>query len=99
MCVSAYLGAARVLDMPEALKFALRSLDRLLSGGWNKPKSKTADKSVHPTLAHVIAYSDPKAEHRDTSGVLEDYAFTVIACLDAYEATSDLSYLRFARDR
>jgi uncharacterized protein YyaL (SSP411 family) len=45
----------------------------------------------------VIAYSDPNAEHRDTAGVLDDYAFTVIACLDAYEATADLSYFRFAR--
>jgi len=41
-------------------------------------------------LRHVIAYSDPKAERRETSGVLEDYAFTVIACLDAYEATAGL---------
>jgi len=55
-------------------------------------------RSVRPTLAHVIAYSDPKAEHRDTVGVLEDYAFTTIACLDAYEATADLSYFRFARE-
>jgi uncharacterized protein len=30
-------------------------------------------------------------------GVLDDYAFTVIACLDAYETTADLSYFRFAR--
>jgi uncharacterized protein YyaL (SSP411 family) len=29
--------------------------------------------------------------------VLDDYAFTVIACLDAYEATADLSYFKFAR--
>jgi len=28
---------------------------------------------------------------------LDDYAFTVIACLDAYEATADLSYFRFAQ--
>jgi uncharacterized protein len=98
MCVSAYLDAARVLDMPAALKFALRSLDRLLSEGWtSKATSTAADKSVRPTLAHVIAYSDPKAEHRDTAGVLDDYAFTTIACLDAYEATADLSYFRFAR--
>jgi uncharacterized protein len=49
------------------------------------------------TLRHVIAYSDPAAERRETAGVLDDYAFTVIACLDAYEATADLSYFRFAR--
>src|SRR5208337_4620316 len=41
--------------------------------------------------------SDPKAERRESSGGLDDYAFAVIACLDAYEATADLSYFRFAR--
>jgi uncharacterized protein YyaL (SSP411 family) len=87
MCVSAYLGAARVLEIPDALHFGLRSLDRLLSEGWNSERG----------LKHVIVYSDPKAEHRDTAGVLDDYAFTLIACLDAYEATSALSYFRFAR--
>ena len=87
MCVSAYLDAARVLYIPDALHFALRSLDRLLAEGWNGERG----------LKHVIAYSDPKAEPRETAGVLDDYAFTVIACLDAYEATSDLSYYRFAR--
>src|ERR1035438_3550638 len=34
---------------------------------------------------------------REISGVLDDHAFAVIACLDAYEATADLSYYRFAR--
>jgi len=87
MCVSAYLGAARVLEIPDALHFALRSLDRLLAEGWNNERG----------LKHVIVYSDLKAEHRDTPGVLDDYAFTVIACLDAYEATTALSYFRFAR--
>ena len=29
--------------------------------------------------------------------MLDDYAFAVIACLDAYEATAVLSYFRFAR--
>jgi uncharacterized protein YyaL (SSP411 family) len=28
--------------------------------------------------------------------MLEDYAFSVLACLDAYEATADLSYFKFA---
>jgi uncharacterized protein YyaL (SSP411 family) len=30
-------------------------------------------------------------------GLLDDYAGTVIACLDAYETTADLSYFNFAR--
>lgn len=98
MCVSAYLEAAKVLDLTEARHFALRSLDRLLSEAWNRGGRPTsADKSVLATLKHVIAYSDPKAEPREIDGVLDDYAFTVIACLDAYEATADLSYFRFAR--
>ena len=93
MCVSAYLAAARVLEMSEPRHFALRSLDRLLSQGLNGKKAE----DLGSTLKHVIAYSDPEADHRDSNGVLDDYAFTVIACLDAYEATADLSYFRFAR--
>ena len=107
MCVSAYLEAAKVLDLDEARRFALRSLDRLLAEGWSGAtnaesgsKSTSAGGGARPThtLRHVIAYSDPKAERRETAGGLDDYAFTVIACLDAYEATADLSYFRFARE-
>src|SRR5882762_9253974 len=89
MCVSAYLEAAKVLDLAEARHFALRSLDRLLAEGWNAERG----------MKHVIAYSDPKVKEREMpiSGVLDDYAFAVIACLDAYEATAVLSYFRFAR--
>ncbi len=45
----------------------------------------------------MVAYSDPRAEHREVSGLLDDYAATALACLDAYEATADLSYFKFAR--
>jgi hypothetical protein len=48
-------------------------------------------------LLHVVAYSDPAALHREVSGLLDDYAATAIACLDAYEATADLSYFKFAQ--
>lgn len=98
MCVSAYLEAAKMLDLAQARHFALRSLDRLLAEGWKGGSTSTAaGEGVRSTLRHVIAYSDPKAERRESSGVLDDYAFAVIACLDAYEATADLSYFRFAR--
>ncbi len=98
MCVSAYLEAARVLNLSAARHFALRSLDRLLAQGWTGgAQSAAGGDGAHPTLRHVIAYSDPKADRREISGVLDDYAFAVIACLDAYEATADLSYFRFAR--
>jgi len=87
LCVTAYLDAARVLGLDEARHFALRSLDRILSEAW-KPESG---------LKHVVAYSDPQANHRDVFGLLDDYAFTTIACLDAYETTADLTYFNFAR--
>ena len=86
LCISAYLKAARVLKLENARGFALLSLDRILGEAWD---AKTG-------LQHVIAYSDPQAAKRKVPGVLEDYAFTLIACLDAYEATADLKYFHFA---
>jgi len=98
LCISAYFEAAKVLHLPEARKFALRSLDRVLSQSWKHPPStaQTAGGAGGP-LSHVVSYSDPEAEHRHIRGMLEDYAFTALACLDAYEATADLSYFHFAR--
>jgi uncharacterized protein len=108
MCVSAYLEAAKVLDLAEARRFALRSLDRILANAWNpqreNPRQSPATTQAEipqarsPRLLHVVAYSDPNAPYREVSGLLEDYAATVLACLDAYEATADLSYFKFARD-
>ncbi|MBZ5524021.1 MAG: thioredoxin domain-containing protein [Acidobacteriia bacterium] len=88
LCISAYLRAAQALNLEEARRFGLRSLDRILAQGW----------SADSGLQHVIAYSDPKAARREAPGVLDDYAFMIIACLDAYEATADLSYFNFARE-
>jgi len=85
LCVSAYLEAAKVLRLEAAEHFALRSLDRILAEGWQEGQ-----------LLHVLAYSDAKAELRQIPGVLDDYAFTTVACLDAYEATADISYFNFA---
>ncbi len=87
LCVSAYLEAAKALKLDSARHFALRSLDRILADAWQAEKG----------LQHVVAYSDPTAEHRMVPGLLDDYAFTAVACLDAYEATADLSYFNFAR--
>jgi uncharacterized protein YyaL (SSP411 family) len=87
LCISAYLEAAKVLQLEGAEHFALRSLDRILAEGWGAEKR----------LLHVLAYSDAMAERRQIPGVLDDYAFTAVACLDAYEATTDLSYFNFAR--
>jgi uncharacterized protein YyaL (SSP411 family) len=86
LSISAYLEAAKVLNLDEAKSFALRSLDRILTQVWD-------DKG----LRHVVAYSDPDAQARDVAGVLDDYAFTANACLDAYEATADLRYFKIAQ--
>jgi uncharacterized protein YyaL (SSP411 family) len=86
LCISAYLQAATVLGMDAAREFALKSLDRVLAEGWR-------DNS----LAHVIAYSDAKAGARIVPGVLDDYAFAVIAAVDAYESTANIHYFDTAR--
>jgi uncharacterized protein len=102
LCVSAYLETTKVLGLNDALRFALRSLDRVLAEAWKHERPNNAGESARATqpmakrLLHVVAYSDPKAEHREVSGLLDDYAFTALACLDAYEATADLSYFKFA---
>jgi uncharacterized protein YyaL (SSP411 family) len=87
LCVSAYLRAAQGLGLDDARKFALRSLDRILSEAWDDQRG----------LGHVIAYADPNAERRYVRGMLDDYAFTAIACLDAYEVTGALSYFNHAQ--
>jgi uncharacterized protein YyaL (SSP411 family) len=102
LCVSAYLEAAKVLQLADARRFALRSLDRVLREAWkadlgNKDAAGGGARPTQATLLHVVAYSDPKARHREVAGLLDDYAFTALACLDAYEATADLSYFKFAQ--
>jgi uncharacterized protein YyaL (SSP411 family) len=99
MCVSAYLEAAKVLNLADARRFALRTLDRILAEAWklSADAGEGARATQSEQLLHVVAYSDPQAEHRDVSGLLDDYAATALACLDAYEATADLSYFKFAQ--
>jgi uncharacterized protein YyaL (SSP411 family) len=87
LCISAYLQAARVFSDDQVRHFALRSLDRILAEAWDPARG----------LRHVIAYSDPKADARHVPGLLDDYAFTAAACLDAYEVTGDMSYFQFGR--
>jgi uncharacterized protein YyaL (SSP411 family) len=101
LCVSAYLEAAKVLGLDDARRFGLRSLDRVLAEAWQHSTGEQAGGIARSTkggrLLHVVSYSDPEASHREVAGLLDDYAFTALACLDAYEATADLSYFKFAR--
>ena len=87
LCVSAYLEASHTLHLEEARHFALRSLDRIIAASWKQERG----------LGHVVAYSDGRSTTRDSAGFLDDYAYTAIACLDAYEATSDITYFRTAQ--
>jgi hypothetical protein len=82
MCISAYLEAGRVLDMPEVRAFGLKSLDRVLA---EARASKTG-------LAHVVAYGEQGGVEAQVAGVLDDYVFLGHAALDAWEMTGEMKY-------
>jgi len=84
--VSAYLEAARVLQLEAPRSFALKTLDRILQDGWKKETG----------LAHVIAYSDQKQARQRVAAVLDDCAFLIHACVDAWQATGELRYYNAA---
>jgi len=79
MAVSAYLDAARVLDLEAPRVFALRTLERILREGWD----------ARTGLRHVIAYADQAGSARPVAGVLDDYALLVHACIDAWQAAGE----------
>jgi len=93
MAVTAYLEAARVLRMSGTWEFALKSLDRLLVQAWDGGAN----------LAHVIAYPDRISAHNGHGvlaaripGNLDDYAFTVHACVDAWMGSGAIEYYHSA---
>ncbi|HVZ82187.1 MAG TPA: thioredoxin domain-containing protein [Terracidiphilus sp.] len=82
MAVTACCEAAQVLRLPQTRAFALRTLDRLLaeardSGG---------------NLRHVIAYPDGLAPAEPIPATLDDYAFTIHACIDGWLASAQMHY-------
>ena len=86
MGVSAYLDCARVLRMVSVREFGLLTLNRLLDEAWDGAEN----------LYHVIAYSDGAAPAEKIAGTLDDYAFTVHACSDAWLATGNMNFYRVA---
>jgi uncharacterized protein YyaL (SSP411 family) len=95
MAVTACLETARVLGRDSTREFALLTLDRLLGntengGAWDGAQS----------LSHVIAYGDLQGDgaqpEEKTPGTLDDYAFTVHACMDAWFSTGEMSYYHAA---
>jgi hypothetical protein len=90
MAVTASLEAARVLKINAVRDFALLTLDRLLREAWDG----------NQTLSHVIAYGDQPAgasqQPDKVPGTLDDYAFTIHACIDAWLANGEMSYYHAA---
>jgi uncharacterized protein len=84
LAISAYLDAARVLNLPEPREFAIRSLDRILREAWN------ADGKGG--LRRVVAYGDGQRPATAVAGMLDDYAALGLACVDAWEATTEIRY-------
>ena len=90
MAVTAFLETARVLGMNDARDFALLTLNRLLRDAWDG----------NQTLSHVIAYGDRPVgvaqQPEKVHGTLDDYAFTIHACIDAWLACGEMSYYHAA---
>jgi uncharacterized protein YyaL (SSP411 family) len=87
MAVSASLEAARILNLAPSRDFALLTLNRLIREAWDGNQS----------LSHVIAYGDNQCSPPDkVPGTLDDYAFTIHACIDAWLASGEMSYYHAA---
>ncbi len=92
MAVSAYLDAARVLDLAAPRGFALTTLERIWVEGWTREAG----------LAHVIAYPGSPGTGPDSrgrvAGVLDDYALLAHACVDAWESTGEIRWYERAME-
>ncbi len=86
MAVTAYLESAQVLRLDGARAFALRTLDRLLTDAWDGADS----------LRHVIGYPDDAVPAAPIPGTLDDYAFSVNACIDGWMASGSMGYYEAA---
>jgi uncharacterized protein YyaL (SSP411 family) len=88
LAISSYLEAAHVLQLQEPRIFALKTLDRILQHGWKKEAG----------LAHVIAYADQQQARQRVAAVLDDYAFLIHTCIDAWQATGEMRYYSAAME-
>ena len=89
MAVTAYLETARVLRVDSVREFALRTLDRLLNEAWDGADA----------LNHVIAYpaeAGGAVPAEKAPGTLDDYAFTVHACIEAWLASMNMNFYKVA---
>jgi uncharacterized protein len=88
MAVTAYFEAVRVLRLDDARDFALLTLRRLLAEALDDKDS----------LAHVIAYPDSGsgAHAERVAGTLDDYGFTIHACIDGWFASGQMEFYHAA---
>ena len=86
MAITAYLEAARVLRNEVARSFALLTLRRLLAEAW----------SGEDLLYHVIAYPDQQSAPSRVHGTLDDYAFTIHACMDGWIGSGRMEFYNAA---
>ena len=86
MAATAYFEAARVLGIDSCRKFALRTVDRLLAEAWYGAVA----------LRHVIAYPDGETPAAHAPGTLDDYAFTIHGCIDAWLDSGEMKYYNAA---
>ncbi len=86
MAVTAYLETARVLRSGAAREFALKTLMRLLNDAWDGDAS----------LSHVIAYHDGTRPDEKVAANLDDFAFTIHACIDGWLASGEMRYYQAA---
>ena len=81
MCISAFVAAGRALQMPRAIAFAKKSLDRVLGAALQDG-----------AVTHVVAYAESSQSAQAVPGVLDDYVFLAHACLDVWETCGEQAY-------
>lgn len=84
LTVSGLCTSYRVFGEGEHLARATEAMEFLLE------KTRMKDGGLYHTYHNQTGHS--------ISGFMEDYAFTIKACIDMYEATFDVTYLNHARD-
>lgn len=83
LMVSGMLAASAALGQEEPKEFALKTLDRIWNQGHRSGQG----------LFHVL-----QGQNALVPGFLEDYAYLLVALLDAHEATQDPIHLERARE-
>ncbi|SDF14406.1 thioredoxin domain-containing protein [Terriglobus roseus] len=81
MCISAFVTAGRALQMPKAIAFAKKSLDRVLAAALQDG-----------VVSHVVAYAENVNAAANVPGVLDDSVFLAHACLDVWETCGEQAY-------